>query len=117
MRCSASVMVVSGNWPMLSAEMLSWMSGARRFSSIARICEARTPTTVTVCNSGVAVLVAGPFDLAFLALGDGVVEASCGVGPCGPALGAGVPAPGDAMADVAMAASNAMDTAIDTGCL
>ena len=32
-------MVTSGNWPMLSAEMLSWILGAWRFTSIARICD------------------------------------------------------------------------------
>src|SRR6185437_4885422 len=90
--------------------------GARRFSSIARICEARTPTTVTVSNCSVwsAVPVV---DVVFFASDDGAVAASCGVGPADPALDAGVPVPGDAMAEVAMAASNAMETAIDTGCL
>ncbi len=38
---------------MLSAEMLSWILGARRFTSIARICDSRTPVTVTSCSSSV----------------------------------------------------------------
>jgi len=47
--------------------MLSWMFGASRFSSIARICEARTPTTLTtdnVCAFSVSDFLAG---LVFLA--------------------------------------------------
>ena len=46
-RCRASVIVVSGSWPMLSAEMLSWMLGASRFTWMARICDWRTPVTMT----------------------------------------------------------------------
>src|SRR5882672_10599501 len=54
-------------------------------------------------------------DLAFLASGDGVVAAPCCAGSCGPAFSALVCS--DAMADVAAVASNAMDMAIDRGCL
>src|SRR5690348_4129541 len=107
---------------MLSAEMLSWMFGAMRFSSIARICEARTPMTVTVDNSAVCsaslpVSLPAALDLAFLDFGDGVVASSCGEELCVPGLAAGAPVPGDAMAGDTVAASNATDTAIDTGCL
>src|SRR5579872_5064256 len=98
---------------MLSAEMLSWMSGARRFNSIARSCDARTPVTVIVSN----VTDCSPvLDLLLLALVDGVVT-SWGPEPWAPALAEGSPVAGDAMADVAMAANSAMDTAIATGCL
>src|ERR1700761_2945253 len=47
-RCRESVMVVSGSAPMFSAVMLSWILGASRFRSMARICDARTPETATV---------------------------------------------------------------------
>src|ERR1700685_1717600 len=70
---------------MFSAETLSWILGARRFTSIARICDSRTPVTVTSCSSS-----------------------ACLAPASGPAL------PSDALADVA-AASNAMDMAIDRG--
>src|SRR5579863_8309616 len=76
---------------MFSAETLSWILGARRFASIARICDSRTPVTVTSCSSPAS----DP------ALADGVV--------CTPAF--------SAMAEVVAAASNAMDMAIDKGCL
>src|SRR3984957_12018835 len=75
---------------MFSAEMLSWILGARRFISIARICDARTPVTVTSCNSSAV----GP---------------ACCAGPCAPAF--------SAMVGLAAAASNAMDMAIDRGWL
>src|SRR5271166_3807491 len=107
---------------MLSAEMLSWILGARRFSSIARICDWRTPVTVTSCNSSAAAAAssvpAPPVpDLAFLASGGGVVAASCGAGLWGPAFCAGAPVCSDAMAALVAAPSNAMDIATDRGCL
>src|SRR5256885_6133385 len=55
-------------------------------------------------------------DLA-LESGDGVVVASGCAGPCAPAFSVGAPADSVARVDCAAAASNAMDTAIDTGCL
>src|SRR5580658_981144 len=82
---------------MLSAEMLSWILAALRFNSIARICDSRTPVTVTSFNSSAAL--------------------SCCAGPCAPAFSAGAPVFSADMADVAAAASNAMDIAIDRGCL
>src|SRR5271155_2097107 len=94
---------------MLSAAMLSWILGARRFTSIARICDSRTPVTVTSCNSSAS--------LAFLASGGGVVAPPCCAGSCVPSFCAVVLVGSDAMADVAAAASNAMDMAIDRGCL
>src|SRR5580692_7447834 len=101
---------------MLSAEMLSWMLGARRLTSIARICDSRTPVTVTSCNwssdTGLPLFV-----LAFLASGDGVVGPPCCAGSCAPAFSAGTLVASDAMAEVVAAASNAMDMAIDRGCL
>ena len=57
-RCKASVIVTSGNWPMLSAEMLSMMLGARRLISMARIWEKRTPET-TISSSSLAATGAG----------------------------------------------------------
>ena len=98
---------------MFSAEMLSWILGARRFSSIARICDSRTPVTVTSFNSSASGRAAA--DLAFLASGDGVVGPPCCAGSCAPAFCAGALVCSDAMADVAAAASNAMDMAIDRG--
>src|SRR5579863_4246416 len=95
-------MVTSGNWPMFSAEMLSWILGARRFISIARICDARTPVTVTSSNSS-----------AFLTWGEGVVGPPCCAGSGAAVFSAGA---FDARADDA-AASNAMEMAIDRGCL
>src|SRR5690625_508431 len=47
MRCSESEMVTSGNLPMSSAEMLSWIDGAVRLRSMERICEPSMPVTVT----------------------------------------------------------------------
>src|SRR2546430_687317 len=55
-------------------------------------------------------------DLA-LESGDGVVVASGCAGPCAPAFSVGAPVGSVARVDCAAAASNAMDTAIDTGCL
>src|ERR1700722_12031778 len=102
---------------MFSAEMLSWMLGARRFISIARICDSRTPVTVTSCNSSASGPALAVPDWAFLASGDGVVGPPCCAGPCTPAFCAGALVASDAMAEVVAAASNAMDTAIDRGCL
>src|SRR6185437_8293900 len=106
---------------MLSAEMLSWILGARRFTSIERICEARTPVTVTSCNSSDPLAPASepalPVpDLGLTALGEAVVGALCCAESCAPAFCAGAPACSDAVAVVA-AASSAMDMAIDKGCL
>ena len=56
-------------------------------------------------------------DLGFFASGEGVVGPSCCAESCAPAFSAGVPVPSEAMVGVAAAASNAMDTAIDRGCL
>src|SRR5260221_9708183 len=106
---------------MFSAEMLSWMLGARRFSSIARICDSRTPVTVISDKSSAslapALEPALPAPFSFLTSGEGVVDACCCAEPCAPAFSAGVPVPSDAMVEVAAAASNAMDMAIDRGCL
>jgi hypothetical protein len=46
-----------------------------------------------------------------------VLGASCCAGPGAPAFSAGAAVLSAAMAEAAAAASNAMDTAIDTGCL
>src|SRR5579863_2103360 len=94
---------------MLSAETLSWILGARRFASIARICDSRTPVTVTSCSSPASDPALAVPDFSFLASGDGVVGAPCCAGSCTPAF--------SAMAEVVAAASNAMDMAIDRGCL
>src|SRR5579863_83339 len=94
---------------MFSAETLSWILGARRFASIARICDSRTPVTVTSCSSPASDPALTVPDLGLVALGDGVVGASCCAGSCTPAF--------SAMAEVVAAASNAMDMAIDKGCL
>src|ERR1700722_17576462 len=101
---------------MLSAEMLSWILGARRFTSIARICDSRTPVTVTSCNSSSDNALAVP-DLAFLASAEVVVGPSACAESGAPAFSADVPVLADAMADVVAAASNAMDIAMDRGCL
>src|SRR6185437_14551574 len=87
---------------MLSAEMLSWILGARRFTSIERICEARTPVTVTSCNSSDPLAPASepalPVpDLGLTALGEGVVGPLCCAESCAPAFCAGAPACSDAV--------------------
>ena len=114
-------MVTSGNWPMLSAEMLSWILAALRFNSIERICDSRTPVTMTSDNSSASLapavdpaLPVPPFP--FLTSGDGVVGASCCAGSCASAPSAGAVVRSDAMAAVD-AASNIMDIATDRGCL
>src|ERR1700730_17899865 len=57
-------------------------------------------------------------DWVFLFSGEGpVVGAPCCTGSCAPALSAWAPELSAARAECAAAASNAMDTAIDTGCL
>src|SRR6516165_2138682 len=106
-------MVTSGNWPMFSAEMLSWMLGARRFTSIAFSCDSRTPVMTMVSNVP-ALAVPG---LGFPASVDAVVGATGGAGPCAPAFSAGAAVLSAAMAEAAAAASRAMDTAIEMGCL
>src|SRR5580658_3381472 len=102
---------------MFSAEMLSWILGARRFISIARICDARTPVTVTSCSASASNPALAVPDLAFLASGDDAVGPPCCAGSCTPAFSAGALVASDAMAEVVAAASNAMDMAIDRGCL
>src|SRR5450631_4069115 len=84
--------------------MLSWILGARRFTSIERICDARTPVTVTSCNSSDT-------------LAPGVVGAVCCAESCASAFSAETLVASDVRADVAAAASNAMEMAIDRGCL
>src|SRR6185437_12999531 len=117
-RCSESVMVTSGSAPMFSAVMLSWMFGASRFRSIARICDARTPETVTVDKVTAAFsFAASALDLAFAALAGNAACASCGAAACAPGLSAWAPGRGDAMAEVATAASSDMEMANDKGCL
>src|SRR5579862_4981838 len=70
--------------------------------------------TVTVSRFDVSV--AWP-DLLFLASGERDAGMSCAAGADAPAFSAGVPVGSDARAAFAAAASNATDTAIDTGCL
>ena len=51
MRCSESAIVTSGSLPMSTAEMLSWIDVALRFSSTERCSEARMPAlTTTACS-------------------------------------------------------------------
>ena len=121
-RCRESVMVVSGSAPMFSAVMLSWMFGASRFTSIARICDARTPETFTV-DSVTAFLSAALFlslPLAFLASGveaDDVAGAACAVVACVVWPSVCVSANGDAATDVDTTANSDMVMANDKGCL
>src|SRR6185312_9110246 len=111
-RCNASVMVTSGNWPMLSAVMLSWMLGAMRFNSIARICDARTPTTLTTDNvAGVSFSGVVPA-LGFLAC-DWLVAGAVCVVACADELSTWVATCDAAAAEVANAANNAADMATD----
>src|SRR3984885_5584719 len=102
---------------MFSAETLSWILGARRFNSIARICDSRTPVTVTSCSSSASDPALAVLDLGLVASGDGVAGPPCCAGSCTPEFSAGALVSSDAMAEVVAAASNAMDIAIDRGCL
>src|SRR5581483_3377503 len=104
---------------MLSAVMLSWMFGAVRFVSIARICEARTPTTSTTDkvleSSGFpgSAFLGGLFSSGALGEAFGP-DALC---VCGSGAAAASPVGDAAMADVAIAANSDMDMANDSGCL
>src|SRR6185437_334399 len=105
-----------GNWPMLSAVMLSWMLGAMRFSSIARICDARTPTTLTtdnVCAFSFSVLV----PLSFFFCDGSEAGADCSVVACADRVPAWPSEIGDAAADVATTANSDAEMASDNGLL
>src|SRR6185437_150543 len=122
-RCRASVMVTSGNLPMLSAVMLSWMLAASRLSSIARICEARTPTTVisdkVVTSSPCGVLPGTALSfaaLSFAACAGPDAGADCVV-VCAGRFAAGLSACGDAAADVAATANSDAEMASANGLL
>ena len=108
-------MVTSGSAPMFSAVMLSWMFGASRFRSIARICDARTPETLTV--DSVTAFFSASVPLAFLAPGDDVAGAVCAVLSCVAGLAVCASATGATAAAVDTTANSDMVMANDKGCL